>query len=382
MAAYIRSMQIHDRIKPGKEKQMKNGETMNRPIILFGAGKIGKQALDYYGRRNVHFFADNHKAGLYYFGVPVISAEDLRRIYQGYHIIISTAPGLFGEIKEQLERAGISGVDFFVQSEAKKYIKDPRLEKFANGHKGMRCFIIGNGPSLRTEDLDKIAQYEYISFACNKIYKIFEQTHWRPDYYFASDAPFIAQNWDAIMDIHGKKFFAYTEEIMPSDMLEKLIHGGNAFLFNARHLQIKPNKHNFLPVYETFHEPYPSFSQDAASFVYEGFNVVYLMMQWAAYMGFAEIYLLGVDHYYAQTCNYFEQIVPPQAIADTNNADHFCGDYYKVGELIHVSDVNSTEQAYKKAELYSREHGFRIYNATRGGKLEVFERVDFDGLFK
>ena len=39
------------------------------------------------------------------------------------------------------------------------------------------------------------------------------------------------------------------------------------------------------------------------------------------------------------------------------------------------------EIAYQYAEKYSRENGFRVYNATRGGYLEVFERVDFDSLF-
>ena len=34
--------------------------------------------------------------------------------------------------------------------------------------------------------------------------------------------------------------------------------------------------------------------------------------------------------------------------------------------------------AYEYAEKFSREHGFRIYNATRGGFLEKFERVDLD----
>ena len=37
--------------------------------------------------------------------------------------------------------------------------------------------------------------------------------------------------------------------------------------------------------------------------------------------------------------------------------------------------------AYIKAEEYSQNSEFKIYNATRGGKLEVFERVDFDELF-
>ena len=38
--------------------------------------------------------------------------------------------------------------------------------------------------------------------------------------------------------------------------------------------------------------------------------------------------------------------------------------------------------AYKEAKRISEEKGIKIYNATRGGMLEVFERVNFDDLFK
>ena len=50
---------------------------------------------------------------------------------------------------------------------------------------------------------------------------------------------------------------------------------------------------------------------------------------------------------------------------------------------VSINDINLPKvvemtRAYISAEKYSREHGFRIFNATRGGKLEVFERVNFD----
>ncbi len=359
---------------------MENGVITNKPIILFGAGRKGKEALDYYGKARVFFFADNHKAGLYYYGVPVISVEDLRRIHKNYHVIISTASNLFDEISEQLERMGICDADFFLPDYKEKYMRNPHLEVFKDMHKGECCFIIGNGPSLKAEDLSKIAETGYTSFASNKIYKMFEKTKWRPDYYFASDGQFIMHNWDAIQEFEGNIFLAYIEEYITPDMLYKLIGKDNVNLFRARYLQQEPSKNACLPIYAPYQEPYPSFSQDAAKFVYEGFSVTYLMMQWAAYMGFAKICLLGVDHHFAHTCNYFEQVIPPQTITDTINRDHFCVDYYKAGESIYISDVNSTEQAYKKAEQYSQESGFRIYNATRGGKLEVFQRVDFDKL--
>ena len=38
--------------------------------------------------------------------------------------------------------------------------------------------------------------------------------------------------------------------------------------------------------------------------------------------------------------------------------------------------------AYEAAEKYTESKGIKIYNATRGGMLEVFERVDLDSLFE
>lgn len=47
-----------------------------------------------------------------------------------------------------------------------------------------------------------------------------------------------------------------------------------------------------------------------------------------------------------------------------------------------VHDMGNNTRAYLDARKYCEaSKKTRIYNATRGGKLEVFERVDFDSLF-
>ena len=52
-------------------------------------------------------------------------------------------------------------------------------------HKGKRAFIIGNGPSLTKEDLEMLTNE--ITFASNRIYKMFDDTEWRPKYFTISD---------------------------------------------------------------------------------------------------------------------------------------------------------------------------------------------------
>ena len=55
--------------------------------------------------------------------------------------------------------------------------------------------------------------------------------------------------------------------------------------------------------------------------------------------------------------------------------------FFKEEKLVATGFTAQVSLAYKAARKYADAHGIKIYNATRGGKLEVFERVDFDSLF-
>ena len=54
----------------------------------------------------------------------------------------------------------------------------------------------------------------------------------------------------------------------------------------------------------------------------------------------------------------------------------------KPGELINVGDLEKATEGYRIARKYIERHGGHLYNATRGGKLEVLERVDLDELLE
>ena len=43
-------------------------------------------------------------------------------------------------------------------------------------------------------------------------------------------------------------------------------------------------------------------------------------------------------------------------------------------------NIDNTTLAYIAARRYAEKIGVKIYNATRGGKLDVFERIDFEKL--
>ena len=65
-----------------------------------------------------------------------------------------------------------------------------------------------------------------------------------------------------------------------------------------------------------------------------------------------------------------------------SNTNHFHPDYLKPGEIARSPNEHLQLLAYEDARKKAIELGCNIYNATRGGKLEIFPRVDFDSLFE
>lgn len=220
---------------------------------------------------------------------------------------------------------------------------NPELCKFKNMYQGEKCFIVATGPSITYTDLDLIKKLGYKSFGVNRIYLSFEQTKWRPDFLVAMD--------DKIMKY-------YQEELYACDVKEKFFGDQVEFDKKTKNLYWI---HDHIVEYSP---DIPKFSSGIEWGIYSGRTVVYACIQIACYMGFKEIYLLGTDHNYTKNQSELE--------------NHFHKDYYS-GEIKPDNYFKEkVELAYKAAREYADLHGIHIYNATRGGKLEVFERKSLE----
>ena len=97
-------------------------------------------------------------------------------------------------------------------------------------------------------------------------------------------------------------------------------------------------------------------------------------------MGFEKVYMVGFDHSYSVPK---EALVEGAAITSTSDdPNHFHPGYFGKGYRWHDPRVDRMERAYRKARKAYDAAGREIYNATAGGELEVFERVDYNSLFK
>lgn len=227
----------------------------------------------------------------------------------------------------------------------KRYIK---LKDVKNIHAGERCFIVCTGPSLTFDDLNKLNESGEYTFGLNTIFKIFDKTNWRPDYYVVFDN----QVYNEIRDI--PEFKAIENKFLSDYFFLDGSFPDDCYVF--------PNEN-----YENAVHDVRRFSDDIYIAVHMGYTVVFSAMQIAAYMGFKEIYLIGCDADYT----------------NKNGSHHVAGTEYKNEKKVVVRKelYSRVMQTYETAKQYCDKHGIKIYNATRGGKLEVFPRMDFDSLF-
>jgi len=232
-----------------------------------------------------------------------------------------------------------------------------RIRKMHNAFDG-RCFIVANGPSLTPSDLDVLNENNEFSFGMNRIFKMFERTKWTPFFYVCEDINIFHGSIDQINSIDTKHKF------IPI----------NHLLFN--NIRIKDAIYFYMN-YDKSKDSFLSFSENIDKKIDAHGTVTFTCINIAVYLGFKEIYLLGVDHNYRVTIN-----EDGNKVVDENVNDYFCDGYDDdiKDEVVH--DMKRNTLAYNQAKEYCDIHGIKVFNATRGGKLEVFPRVDFDSLFE
>ena len=132
-----------------------------------------------------------------------------------------------------------------------------------------------------------------------------------------------------------------------------------------------------LPIflYTTYEDP--AFAQDARGRLWEGATVTYVALQLAYHMGFQEAVLVGVDHDFTS-----KGAANKTVVSDGEDLNHFSVNYFGKGFRWQLPDLATSEKGYAMArDAYSRA-GRQVLDATVGGKLTIFPKVNFNSLFK
>lgn len=218
-----------------------------------------------------------------------------------------------------------------------------KIKTIKDCYKNERCFIVCTGPSLTKSDLDAIRN-EY-TFGMNSLAMMDD---WNPSFYGIQDVYVYNKMPIKIREMPKKCPVFLTQRIFKSD-LQAFVNNSNVYVipvFCSDHL-INPESDKF------------EFSKDCYIRVYDGFSITISLIQIAYYMGFREIYLIGAD------CNYSKE-----------GQNHFI-EYGHRDPYAHRA-TNRNIRMYELVKEFADQNGLEIFNATRGGMLEVFPRVDLD----
>jgi hypothetical protein len=229
-----------------------------------------------------------------------------------------------------------------------------RLRNLKDIHRGERCFIIGNGPSLRKTDVSHL-RHEY-TFGMNRIYLAFEDWGFTTSFLVSVNDLVIEQCVDDFLALEMPCFFSWrSRRFFPRELMGN--EGAPIFL----------------------HTTYtgPKFSPDVSSRVWEGATVTNVCLQLAFHMGFEQAILIGVDHSFAAKGK-------PNMTVVSNGDDqsHFDSQYFGKGFRWQLPDLDTSEQGYWMAREAFETAGRSVVDATIDGHLQIFTKVEYDSLFE
>lgn len=228
-----------------------------------------------------------------------------------------------------------------------------RLAELKGTFSGRRCFIMGNGPSLLKCDLSLLENE--ITICSNAQYLIWDDMGFVPTFLTVEDRLVAEDRASELCALNQ------TIKVFPRDLLYCLRGSADTIFVN----------------FARDYQPFPQFTSDFQQIVYWGGTVTMLNLQLAYYLGCDEIYLVGFDHHYE-----VPKVMDGHVITSHgDDVNHIHPKYFGEGYRWHDPNLARMEQAYSVARRFLEANGITVRNATIGGHLEVFERIDYGRLF-
>lgn len=225
------------------------------------------------------------------------------------------------------------------------------LRSLKNRHKGQRCFIIATGPSLNIDDVELLENE--ITFSLNSIFLIHDRTDWRSTYYVCTDTTHFMN----MLKLYGDKINTVCkEEKFFNISSKKTAKDSGIQIDKAEYINISPINRLTDNGSNKF-----KFTTNVEKGIYSAGTVTNIAIIIAVYMGIRDIYLIGVD------CDY------------SGKKKHVAKDFNDKAEKDPIIETRM-KNGFRLIAPILKKRGINVYNATRGGKLEDFKRVDFDNI--
>jgi hypothetical protein len=239
-------------------------------------------------------------------------------------------------------------------------------EKLRNCHAGQRCFVIGNGPSLATQDLAPLGNE--ITFVMNAFWRHPILDTWQPTYFCFADPVWhdgseaVKRSFESIRARAHSATYIFPLAGKSAVERDALVPIDSTYFFA---FQSQPIGFSVADTFDlTRPIPFP-------------FSTAQLAIMAAMFMGCTPIYLMGLDHNWLALRGQETHFFSTTSIENHSTANGQLNDSYDT----EIDSVAKLWKGYRKLHSLAEAEGIQIFNATAGGFLDVFERVQYESLF-
>ena len=237
-----------------------------------------------------------------------------------------------------------------------------------NRHQGQRCFIVGNGPSVKQQDLRSLRGETVFSVSNGYLHEGYEAM--APKYHCVPQITYGRMTQEDVV-----KWF--------SEMHEHL--GGAELFLNEteaavvkKHRLFAGRKVHYIALRENFDELNGTAVIDIARPVPRVESVPVMVLMIAMYLGFREIVILGVDHDSWRTGHYsyaFDvKVVANKDPSVTSSGNILTPNYDTFQSLARLW------RQYRHLATIAAANDINVFNAGIGGELDEFVRCPLDSL--
>lgn len=221
-----------------------------------------------------------------------------------------------------------------------------QLKAYKDVHRGKTAYLIGNGPSVKVEDLEHLNNQ--ITFCCNKFYMSYASHSFRPTYTISAD--------DKMIEDFGNDI--------------ALNSVGQVWFCSAFRPALKERNYHWLYLRQGNLEL--SENSIMRGVCHMGATLL-AALQIGYYMGIRKFVLYGVDHNF--------QYSTDDGRTSFSEKNHFISNY-REGKSWFVPDTKLIENSFQKAADMLNQQGGFLVNASRETRLPYVKRVELEELIK
>ena len=352
-------------------------------LLCYGAGQHGAIVANYLNTigKKIDFFIESvNTRETRRFNIPIECVSNFA-FSPNDGLIISVAERFHAEIKSTLDKY-YNGDCFFVADRTIDEIQTIAASKNAalkETKRGNRCFILGMGPSILEMDLKKLK--DETVFSCSWCGLLDEYNIISPDIYVSPTTLFDGIDERDKRDEYARLKYSCLDGMISSQKI--FLDSNDKPLVDAFGFFKDKDVYYLNQAGDWFSDlDYCDLSNRTPAIQ----TATVMMLKIAIYMGFSDIYLIGTEHDLVK-----KEYKHSYDISRLNEMG-YCELYKIVSGFNRIVDkewknLNKLYALYRMFDEYNKlkinalDRCINIFNATRGGDLDVFERVDYDSLF-